>query len=186
MCKQHITCGQGGKVSGHSRQKASQRTLTPRRGRGRPRSSLNSRARSWEHRAGWAPVPHPHSCCIVPALRFQATKQRAGQTAPHPIGTHTHLYCDWSLPPTSGDLSFCSKIRIILMKRTKLTCKERDRTSGQDPLPARWCGSSKRQSSRHCRSKRPGPARPGSAPGRSRTMCVGHVTYPLTPGCGHE
>lgn len=36
----------------------------------------------------------------------------------------THLYCDWSFPPTSGDLNFCSKILIILMKSIKFTCKE--------------------------------------------------------------
>lgn len=36
----------------------------------------------------------------------------------------THLYCDWSFPPTSGDLNFCSKILIMLMKSIKFTCKE--------------------------------------------------------------
>lgn len=36
----------------------------------------------------------------------------------------THLYCDWSFPPTSGDLNFCSKILIILMKSIKFTCRE--------------------------------------------------------------
>lgn len=36
----------------------------------------------------------------------------------------TYLYCDWSFPPTSGDLNFWSKILIILMKSIKFTCKE--------------------------------------------------------------
>lgn len=36
----------------------------------------------------------------------------------------THLYCDWSFPPTSGDRNFCSKILMILMKSIKFTYKE--------------------------------------------------------------
>lgn len=123
-----------------------------------------------QRRPGPRPPPPPslhRSCSGLPGHEGEG-----GRTAPHPIGTRTHLYCDWSLPPTSGDLSFCSKIRIILTKRTKLTCTERDRTSGQDPLPGGRGGSSKGRSSRHCRSKRPGPALPGSAPGRSWTVCV--------------
>lgn len=48
--------------------------------------------------------------------------------------THTHrepetcaryLYCDGSLPPTSGHLSFWSKMRMMLMKRRKFTLERR-------------------------------------------------------------
>lgn len=49
-------------------------------------------------------------CCIFAAYH-------AGQA-------DTHLYCDWSLPPTSGEVSFWSKILTMLMKRAKLTCTE--------------------------------------------------------------
>lgn len=37
---------------------------------------------------------------------------------PHPV---RYLYCDWSLPPTSGHLSFWTRMQMILMKKIKFT-----------------------------------------------------------------
>lgn len=47
-----------------------------------------------------------------------------------------YLYCDWSLPPTSGHLSFWTRIRMMLMKRIKFTFekKKRERHMQQDFL----------------------------------------------------
>lgn len=68
----------------------------------------------------------------------------------------THLYCDWSFPPTSGDLNFWSKILIILMKSIKFTCKE-NKYNGDFRLLHSRCSTKKclsnqsnQLSSQHC------------------------------------
>lgn len=40
------------------------------------------------------------------------------------VGIHLqYLYWDWSFPPTSGHLSFWTRIRMMLMNRIKLNCR---------------------------------------------------------------
>lgn len=84
----------------------------------------------------------PQPLLRPPCSRFpghvRAVRTAQGPMEPH---THTHLYCDWSLPLTSGDVNFCSKIRIILTKRTKLTCTKKDKTFVRDPSKGELCGS---------------------------------------------
>ena len=69
-----------------------------------------------------------------PALGVQAVREA------RPSGCNTHLYWDCSLPPTSGDRSFCSRIRMMLTKRTKLTCRKETHICSPSPGAGGGCG----------------------------------------------
>lgn len=79
----------------------------------------------------------------------------------------THLYCDWSFPPTSGDRNFCSKILIILMKSIKFTCKE-NKYNGDFLLPHSTCSTKK------CLSKQTYQLRSGCCVPPARTHQILH------------
>lgn len=141
----------------------------------------------------WAPVPLFHAHLLhPPSVRFLGCVGwvRAAQSW---IQTHTHLYCDWSFPPTSGDVNFCSKIRIILTKRTKLTCTKRDDMFVCDAGVAGCLRLSPAPGGAPGTLFQKHPGHPAwvctpcpTAPSQNGTVSVCGITRILTPGCAVE
>jgi len=140
-------------------------------------------------------VPRPQFLCSAHTYSKLSGRVRLLRVVRSWLKTHTHLYCDWSLPPTSGDVNFCSKIRIMLTKRMKLTYTKRDDISGCEvPLQGRRRGqdvcssaSPKMGLRAPLAQERQCPAQSGLLPLPAPQVRAGQsvcgVTYVLTPGC---